>query len=62
MFYKHRLFFIEEQVLIQYGTLWQISDLMRGRGQSGGGDEGTRGWGISQMDMMECLDGHRLQG
>ena len=38
---------------------------MRGRGgqERGGGrreDEGVRGGGISQMDMMECLDGHRL--
>ena len=26
----------------------------------GGGEEGPRGGKISQMDMMRCLDGHRL--
>ena len=26
----------------------------------GGGEEGTRGGEISQMDMMGCLGGHRL--
>ena len=26
----------------------------------GGGEEGARGGEISQMDMMECLGGHRL--
>ena len=31
-----------------------------GRGRQGGGEKGTRGGGISQMDMMECLVGHRL--
>ena len=31
-----------------------------GRGQWGGGEEGTRGAEISQMDMMGCLGGHRL--
>ena len=30
------------------------------RGQRGGGEEGARGGGILQMDMMECLGGHRL--
>ena len=29
-------------------------------GKKGGGEEGARGWGISQMDMIECLGGHRL--
>ena len=28
------------------------------RGQRGGGEEGARGEGISQMDMMKCLGGH----
>ena len=31
----------------------------KGRGQQGGG-EGARRGRISQMDMMECLGGHRL--
>ena len=31
----------------------------RGRGQQGGG-EGARRGRISQMNMMECLGGHRL--
>ena len=31
-----------------------------GREQRGGGEEGARGRGILQMDMMECLAGHRL--
>ena len=31
-----------------------------GGGQREGGEEGARGGGISQMDMMECLSGHRL--
>ena len=29
-------------------------------GQRGGGEEGARGGGISQMDMIECLGGYRL--
>ena len=29
-----------------------------GRSQRGGGEEGVRGEGISQMDMMKCLGGH----
>ena len=33
----------------------------RGRGQWEGGEEGARGEGISQMDMMKCLGGMRLQ-
>ena len=33
----------------------------RGRGQREGGEEGARGEGISQMDMMKCLGGMRLQ-
>ena len=28
------------------------------RGQRGGGEEGARGKGFSQMDMMKCLDEH----
>ena len=32
----------------------------RGRGQRGGGEEGVRGEGISQMDMMKCKGGMRL--
>ena len=32
-----------------------------GRGQRGGGEEGARGEGISQIDMMKCLGGTRLQ-
>ena len=31
------------------------------RGQRGGGEEGARRKGISQMDMMKCLGGMRLQ-
>ena len=34
----------------------------KGRGWGRGDREGARGVGISQMDMMECLGGHRLQG
>ena len=33
----------------------------RGRGEIGGGEEGVRGEGISQTDMMKCLGGRRLQ-
>ena len=29
-------------------------------GQRGGGEEGAKGEGISQMDVMECLGGYRL--
>ena len=29
-----------------------------GRGQRRGGEEGARGRGVSQMDMMKCLGGH----
>ena len=35
---------------------WEGGD---GDGTSGGGEEGARGGGISQTDMMECLAGHR---
>ena len=31
-----------------------------GRGRQGGGEEGAREGGLSQMDMMECLGGHGL--
>ena len=31
-----------------------------GWGGRGGGEEGARGEGISQMDMMECLSGPNL--
>ena len=30
----------------------------QGRGQRGGEEEGAKGEGISQMDMMKCLGGH----
>ena len=43
--------------------------LRGGGGVMVGGEEGARGWGISQMDMMKCPGGHmecfggmRLQG
>ena len=32
-----------------------------GKGTKGRGEEGARGEGISQMDMMKCLGGMRLQ-
>ena len=32
-----------------------------GKGTNGRGEEGARGEGITQMDMMKCLGGMRLQ-
>ena len=43
-----------KEVRMGIGRLWEGAKMR--------GEEGARGGGISQMDMIECLGGHRLWG